>query len=326
MKKQFNDSAARPLIRKESGSLVFQEDIKRSITIIPELEALIPPLSSEEFTQLEANIVREGCREPLQIWQTIQSQIDGSASNQPVFVLVDGHNRLRICRQHAVDFKLLVREFSGLEAVRESMIDNQLGRRNLTPEQMAYLRGLKYLNTKRTSGRPTTATKKGGQSSSISTLSENDDIDQFIPSATRTEDQLAHQYNVSPKTIRMDASYAKGIAKLAEPLRREVLSRNTKVSKKDIIQLGDALQLDSLIETPIQLQAVLNQQSVKTNSSPNQLRSVNKGEKPDKLNRQITKVIHLATALGMPNADIKLISQQLLNQVQHLITHCESDI
>ena len=321
MKKQFNDSGARPLIRKESGSLVFQEDIKRSITVVPELEALIPPLSAEEFTQLETNILREGCREPLQIWQTVQSKLNGSDNDQPVFVLVDGHNRLRICRQHSIDFKLLIREFSGLDAVRESMIDNQLGRRNLMPEQMAYLRGLKYLSTKRTMGRPARVTAASGQLTEPPSLTNVTTPERRASTKMRTEDQLAQQYNVSPKTIRMDASYAKGMAKLAEPFRREVLSRQTKVLKKDIIELGDNDQIDVLIETPAQLHSVLAHQAAASAPSidPTILDGQQKINK--EIQRRIATVIRLATALERPDADMKSLSQKLLNQVQQLITY-----
>jgi hypothetical protein len=49
--------------------------------ILKELEILIPPLTSEEFKQLERNILEEGIRDPLVTWNGI---------------LVDGHNRYRI--------------------------------------------------------------------------------------------------------------------------------------------------------------------------------------------------------------------------------------
>ena len=34
-------------------------------TIDPEFQRLIPPMSPEEYTQIEANIIRDGCQEPL---------------------------------------------------------------------------------------------------------------------------------------------------------------------------------------------------------------------------------------------------------------------
>ena len=38
------------------------------IQIDPEFKALIPPLAPDELAQLEANILRDGCRDPLVVW------------------------------------------------------------------------------------------------------------------------------------------------------------------------------------------------------------------------------------------------------------------
>lgn len=40
------------------------------ITIDKEFKDLIPPLTAEEYAQLEENCVREGIRDPLTIWET----------------------------------------------------------------------------------------------------------------------------------------------------------------------------------------------------------------------------------------------------------------
>ena len=39
------------------------------LIIDPVLKSLIPPLSDEEFKQLEENIKAEGCRDALVIWR-----------------------------------------------------------------------------------------------------------------------------------------------------------------------------------------------------------------------------------------------------------------
>jgi hypothetical protein len=38
------------------------------LTIDPEFRALIPPLTAGEQAQLEANLLAEGCRDPLVVW------------------------------------------------------------------------------------------------------------------------------------------------------------------------------------------------------------------------------------------------------------------
>jgi N6-adenosine-specific RNA methylase IME4/DNA-binding XRE family transcriptional regulator len=84
--------------------------------ILKELEVLIPPLTIEEFKQLERNILEEGIRDPLVTWNGI---------------LVDGHNRYRIATEHDMNYITVEKEFTDMNAVKEWMIYNQFGRRNL---------------------------------------------------------------------------------------------------------------------------------------------------------------------------------------------------
>jgi len=88
------------------------------IQIDAEFKALIPPLAPDELAQLEANILRDGCRDPLVVW-------DG--------ILIDGHNRFAICSKHGLGFKTVAMEFESRAHVRVWMRDNQGGRRNLSP-------------------------------------------------------------------------------------------------------------------------------------------------------------------------------------------------
>jgi len=83
-----------------------------------EFMKLIPPLSDEEYQQLEQNILSEGkCRDAVLIW-------DG--------VIIDGHNRFYICAKHGIEFEVREMEFASREEVKLWILENQLGRRNLT--------------------------------------------------------------------------------------------------------------------------------------------------------------------------------------------------
>jgi phage N-6-adenine-methyltransferase len=97
---------------------------KIMIVIDSEFRKLIPPLASEEYQQLKANIEKDGCREPLVMWGDL---------------LVDGHNRLRICENAGLPYKTIQGKFKSRESVKMWIITNQLGRRNLTPFQRAEL-------------------------------------------------------------------------------------------------------------------------------------------------------------------------------------------
>jgi hypothetical protein len=88
------------------------------ITIDPEFKALIPPLAPDELSQLEANILRDGCRDPLVLWGDI---------------LIDGHNRHEICTRHGLPFETVEMAFDDRSHAIEWVIRNQFGRRNLPP-------------------------------------------------------------------------------------------------------------------------------------------------------------------------------------------------
>lgn len=86
------------------------------ITINPEFEKLIPNLSITELSLLETNLEEEGCRQPLVIWNGI---------------LVDGHNRYRLCKEKGISFQVIEKHFSSEDDAKLWMITNQLARRNL---------------------------------------------------------------------------------------------------------------------------------------------------------------------------------------------------
>jgi len=94
-----------------------KEDTMQEILIKKEFQELIHPLSKEEKDTLEKDILDKGCLDSLKTWGGY---------------LIDGHHRYAICQKHSVDFKAEALEFEDEEAVKLWMIDNQMGRRNIT--------------------------------------------------------------------------------------------------------------------------------------------------------------------------------------------------
>ena len=94
------------------------------ISIDNEFQSIIPPLTSDEYHQLEANIVSEGCRDALVIWRG---------------ALVDGHNRYKICKSHNIPFRVEEKEFGSRDDAICWIIRNQFGRRNLSPGDRSIL-------------------------------------------------------------------------------------------------------------------------------------------------------------------------------------------
>jgi len=89
----------------------------QDLKIKEEFKKLIPPLSKEEFTQLETNCLNEGIREAIVTWQGF---------------IVDGHNRYDIAQRWGLEFKTEPKQFESERDVIIWMANNQLGRRNLS--------------------------------------------------------------------------------------------------------------------------------------------------------------------------------------------------
>ncbi|MFC1835609.1 hypothetical protein ACFL2Q_12875 [Thermodesulfobacteriota bacterium] len=88
------------------------------VIVDPEFQSLIPPITDEEHALLRESIGTEGCREPLVTWNGI---------------LLDGHNRLRICRESNIPYRTaeIEVELEDRDAAKVWIIQNQFGRRNL---------------------------------------------------------------------------------------------------------------------------------------------------------------------------------------------------
>jgi N6-adenosine-specific RNA methylase IME4 len=87
------------------------------IVIDQAFQSLIPPLATDELAQLENNIVAEGCRDPLVVW-------DG--------VLIDGHNRYEICTRLDIPFDVVSVDLDSMDDAKLWIVRNQLGRRNIS--------------------------------------------------------------------------------------------------------------------------------------------------------------------------------------------------
>lgn len=151
------------------------------IQIDPEFKNLIPPLSPEEYAQLEANIKADGCRDPIVLWNDF---------------IIDGHNRHEICTKHGIAFECIRKRFESRDEAMDWMDANQLGRRNLSPDAFKLALGRRYNRTKKAQGRPAgSAAEKSGQ------------VDHL-----KTSEKLADEHGVSAKTVRRAGKFAEEVA------------------------------------------------------------------------------------------------------------------
>ena len=184
------------------------------IRIDPEFKALIPPLKPEESEQLEKNIIAEGCRDALVLWNG---------------TLIDGHNRHEICTKNNIAFSTTEIEFESRDDAINWIIDNQLGRRNITREQRDYLLGLRYRQEKKNVGE-----HKGNQ------YTNKVEIGQNVP-IPPTAQAIAEQQGVSEKTVKRAEKFADGLDKIAHArpeMKDQILQGKSDFKKQDIQSLA----------------------------------------------------------------------------------------
>ena len=115
-KKSFKGAGADLFLSAEPVHMTVEHE-RRDLKINPVFQELIPPLSAEEFAQLEENLLENGIREAISVWNG---------------VIIDGHNRYAIAEKHNLPFATVSYEFGGEGDVKLWIFKNQIGRRNLS--------------------------------------------------------------------------------------------------------------------------------------------------------------------------------------------------
>ncbi len=91
---------------------------EKTPVILPEMENLLPPLSEEQMTALEADILKNGCYTHIIVDEKL--------------VIIDGHHRQKICVEHDIPYTMLVFSFENMLEAKQWALDTQKNRRNLT--------------------------------------------------------------------------------------------------------------------------------------------------------------------------------------------------
>ena len=146
------------------------------IEINQAFKSLIPPLSADERAQLEANLISDGCRDALVVWNNL---------------LLDGHNRYEICSRLQIYFDIVkVENVYSEDDAKLWIVRNQLGRRNITD----FVRAELALIAKPLIEAKARANQQGGQGGVL--------LPQNSAEAIETREVLADMAGVSRDTIR----------------------------------------------------------------------------------------------------------------------------
>ena len=201
-----------------------------NLKIDPEFQNQIPPLTDDEYKQLEENILKEGkLLSPLIVWNNTH---------------VDGHNRYAILQKHPeIYFSTMPLPFESREEVLAWICKNQLGRRNLTPEQKKFLIGKQYSVEHR---------KPGGNGNNQYTVTTEEpvqeelcQIDTIPPTAAEASirKQIAERNNVSESYVVRSEKFMRGVEimeQMMPGMQEKILSGQFKVRDADMHRLARA--------------------------------------------------------------------------------------
>lgn len=197
--------------------------MNKPLKIKKEFKNLIRPLHRQEFLQLEENILRDGCLNPIITWKGF---------------IVDGHNRYEICSKHNVDYKVLEMDFDSDEDVIAWICANQLGRRNISDETRKFLIGMQYESEKIINQRKNPFGTN--QYDDEDDLAHGDLIEEpySLRSGHRTAHRIGEENHVSAGTVLKYAQYTRALEEIGtkEPeLVPKILSGRYKISHKNVI-------------------------------------------------------------------------------------------
>lgn len=209
-----------------------------NLIIDHEFESLMPSLSRHELKMLEHNLISEGCHDALIVWDN---------------VIIDGHDRYRLCKKHGLSFRIQHRSFDSRDEAIVWLCCNQSGRRNLSVEMRRYLMGKRYIAQRRLE---------------VGTPSERNRHKAICPQNVEeprlrirgVADQLCDEYKVSHSTVERCSKYAKALDRVAsvnEALMPCILSGALHIKHDDLVGLSslpihqiDAVVANIPVDTP----------------------------------------------------------------------------
>ena len=199
------------------------------LKIDPEFEKVIPPLTQDEYHQLEENILDDGrIMMPIAVWGDI---------------IVDGHNRYRIAREYGdIPFSTTQLDFANRYEAIAWICKNQLGRRNLSDEQKTYLLGKRYSAEKQIE-------MIRDESGRFTPLGQNDPTDDSV----RTSERIAKEIGKSEKYVRRADQYARALDladSVCPGVKKDILLGVINPITKEVVALlkADEQELPNLID------------------------------------------------------------------------------
>lgn len=194
--------------------------MNETLQINPKFEQIIPPLSEDEFSRLEENILKHGrVTDPIKTWNGI---------------IIDGHHRYKIIQKYPeIPFTTYEMPFENEYEVIAWICDNQLGRRNLVEAQKRYLIGKRYRVERKIAkfhgNQHTLADKSGGGRSD------------HHHKEKKTRERIADINGVSDAYVKRAVGFADGVdaAEEAYPgIKKQILSEEIEVTIPELTEIA----------------------------------------------------------------------------------------
>lgn len=201
--------------------------MKDNIRIDPEFQSLVPALTQEEYNQLEENLLQDGCREPICLWEGL---------------ILDGHHRYGICQKHGLHFTTRTLALRDRDEAIIWICSNQMGRRNLTEEQRHYLIGKRYEVEKRMGAPNPDGNNQYQKKEEVAPkVWVQPKSDFHAPSRRNTAYRIAQEYHIGAGSVEHYHRYSQAldrIARVDEKFVKLVLNNTIRLSVSNAVKLS----------------------------------------------------------------------------------------
>lgn len=211
------------------------EEAEERFGILPAIEKHLMPLSPHEKEWLTQSLIEEGCREPIVLWRlppelsSYEGVCKGSCSEGSIsvdpsewepgidswqcscgygiapfeLVILDGHNRYRICKREGIEFDYVETDLHlpTLEDALDWADRNQAGRRNSPPDDYRILTGRIYNRRKKKHG----ANQHSERSPQIEDSSRESSLGS---SPKKTSSAVAEEFGISKASVERNGQRA----------------------------------------------------------------------------------------------------------------------
>lgn len=184
---------------------------------------LIPLLSLDELCQLEQSIIRDGCQEPVYVWNN---------------TIIYGYSLYEIYTRLQIPFTIQSIHFKNCEEAIAWICTNHLLCLNITDETRRYLLGKRYEMEKilRTTNNIGSHQHRKNE---VKSAQMTEPV--FEKSSFHTSEWLAKEYRISHSTIEKYGNYASALDTLSKVLPTfalKILSGQVKISHEHIVKLS----------------------------------------------------------------------------------------